>query len=144
MFLAVLLVRFRKLISDSPIAQAALFLLVYVFLWKWQLAHKRDIGVVHSEIASVGDAIRQISAHPQWFRPGANVLIANDSFGAETPWTSSFISHLVAHDRSVRVHTLSAMQEKPSLAGLQKYTTVIAFENGRYVDVTARVLARGL
>jgi hypothetical protein len=144
MYLAVLFVRARMLISRSPIAHAVLFASVYVLMWKWQIAHQRDLGIVRQEMGVIREAVRQISAHPEWFRPDANILIASDSFDAETPWTSTFIALLAAHDKSVRVQTVRGMASKPSPGDLEKYTTIIAFENGRYVDVTGRVRMRGL
>jgi hypothetical protein len=144
MFHALLLVKARRLVSPSSVAQAVLFACLYGLLWKWQIAHRRDLHVVREEMAVISDAIRQIGAHPQWFRSNANILIASDSFDAETPWTSSFISILTARDRSVRVQTIRGMPSKPSPAELERYTTIIAFENGKYTDVTAKARARGL
>ena len=144
MYLAVLLVRARNLLSQSLASKALLFAIVYALLWKWQVAHQRDLTVVRQEMAVIRDAIQQISARQDWFAPNANILIVSDSFTAETPWTSTFISLLAAHDKSVRVQTVRGMSSKPSPAELEKYTTIIAFENGRYADVTDRVRLRGL
>jgi hypothetical protein len=144
MYLALLLVGVRRRISNSFVAQAVLFASVYLLLWKWQLMQERDVGVVRRESARIEDTIRQISAHPEWFTPNAHLLIASDSFEPESIWASSFIAFLTAHDKSVRVETLRGMATKPALDQLASYTTIIAWENGRYVDVTDKVRSRGL
>jgi hypothetical protein len=141
---ALLLVAVRERISGSVAAQAVLFASVYLFLWRWQLTQQRDIGVIRREIAHIRDAIQQISGHPNWFTPNAHVLIATDSFDSESMWASSFIAFLVAHDKSVRVDTLRGMASKPAAGQLNRYTTIIGFENGQYVDLTDNARLRGL
>ena len=61
------------------------------------------------------------------------MLIVNDPF-PEYEWASTFIAILIANDRSVNIHSLVKLDPKPTKEQIAQYTTVLAFENGRFVQ----------
>jgi hypothetical protein len=144
LFLAVLMIYARERISRTAVARAAMFVLVFLCMWTWQWWQRRDLSSVSQEYAVISDAIRQIRSHPEWLRPNSEILIASDSFREEFEWASTFVTLLAAHDRSIRVYILRDADPKPGPGELRKYTTVIGYQNGTYVDLTDQARAQGL
>jgi hypothetical protein len=54
------------------------------------------------------------------------------------------VTLLAGQDRSIRVHILRDADPRPGPGELRKYTTVIGYQNGKYVDLTDQVRERGL
>jgi hypothetical protein len=139
-FAAIVLVRSREfLVRNRPVAiavasQALLFSLVFGIVWRWQLHTQRRFPEYWKELAAIELTASQFRTHPEWFRPGGKVLIVNDPF-PDYEWASSFIAILIANDRSVTIHTLAKLDPKPAPDQIAEYTAVLAFENGRFINV---------
>jgi hypothetical protein len=139
MFAGIVLVRTREfLVRNRPVAvamlsQAVLFAAVFALVWRWQIHNQRRFPDYWKDLAAIEATAAQFRSHPEWFRPGGNVLIVNDPF-PEYEWASSFIAILIANDRSVNIHSLVKLNPKPTKQQMTEYTTILAFENGRFIE----------
>ena len=140
MYAGIVLVRTREfVVRDSSAAfalasQALLFTMLFAVVWRWQIRNQRRFPDYWRELAAIESTAAQFRSHPEWFRPGGRLLIVNDPF-KDYEWASSFIALLVAKDKSVVVHSLVKLDPKPAREQMAQYTTVLAFENGHFVEV---------
>jgi hypothetical protein len=138
MYVSIVLVRTREfLVQTRPAAvavasQALLFVVVFTVVWRWQIHTQRRLPDYWTELADINSTAAQFRSHPEWFRPGGRLLILNDPF-KDYEWASSFIALLIAKDRSLVVQTLVKLDPKPDRKQMAEYTTVLAFEGGRFV-----------
>ena len=139
-FLAVVLVRVREFVmrNASPqtalVSQAALFALLFVSLWRWNVRHMPNVGDHWEQLSLIDHTVSQFRSHPGWFKPGASILIVNDPF-PEYEWATSFIALLVGGDKSRTVSTLVKLDPKPDKEAIAAYRWVIGFKDGNYVEL---------
>jgi hypothetical protein len=140
MFAATALVRTRQVLfrQRSEVlalaSQAVLFTVLFTVVWRWQIHHQRRFPDYWKELAAIESTAAQFRSHPEWFQRGGRVLIVNDPF-PEYEWASTFIAILIAKDSSVNIHSMVKLDPKPTKEQMAQYTTVLAFENGRFVQV---------
>jgi hypothetical protein len=138
MFAGIVLVRTREfLFRNRPAtvaltSQAFLFVVVFTVVWRWQIHTQRRLPDYWTELADINSTAAQFRSHPEWFPPGGRLLILNDPF-KDYEWASSFIALLIAKDRSLVVQTWVKLDPKPDRKQMAEYTTVLAFEGGRFV-----------
>ena len=141
-FLAVTLVRGRELAARvlrlRPAmvfaSQAILFVSLVVGMWRWQLSTERSFPDHWTDLQRIESAAAQFRSHREWFKPRASLLILNDPFG-EYEWATTFIAAVVGNDRSVTIQKRKQDQPLPSPEQMAQFSTVIAYEDGRYFEV---------
>lgn len=149
-FASTLLVRTRHLLTQilvqkriEIVSQAALFALVFAISWRWQIQTQRRVPEHWQQMDLMRQTEAQFRRHPEWFRPGASLLIVNDPFtGYE--WASSFLALLVSREKSLQVHTMVKLDPKPTRQQIDAYSKVIAWRNGSFMEVDRQALNHGL
>jgi len=145
LFIAVLVVRAREFIMRGRsseavlISQSAIFLLVLVSLWRWNVRHMPNPGDHWDQLALINEAISEFGGHPEWFQAGSSMLIINDPF-PDYEWATSFIALLSGKDNTIRVNTLVKLDPKPDKDALASYRWIIGYRNGRYVELDLATL----
>ena len=140
-FLAVMLVGGRefaaRILRLRPLAsvasQALLFLALVAGLWEWQVSTERSFPDHWADLRRIESAAAQFRSHPEWFRPGASLLILNDPFG-EYEWATTFIAAVVGNDRTVTIQKRKMDQPIPGPEQMAQFRTVIAYANGGYYE----------
>ena len=122
----------------SRLRRSCLFLSLWG-MWRWQLSTERSFPDHWTDLQRIESAAAQFRSHREWFKPRASLLILNDPFG-EYEWATTFIAAVVGNDRSVTIQKRKQDQPLPSPEQMAQFSTVIAYEDGRYFEVerTAR------
>ena len=144
-FIAVVVARAREFLMRemSPaaalISKAAIFILLLISLWRWNVRHMPNPGDHWDQLALINRAVSEFGGHPEWFQAGSSMLIINDPF-PEYEWATSFIALLSGKDKAMRVNTLVKLDPKPDKDAIASYRWVIGYRNGKYVELDRAAL----
>jgi hypothetical protein len=134
LYAAILLVRMMPR-APALAWQSALFLAVFLpVAWLGQKYAAVVREPYWKEWQRIQITASEYRAHPEWFGPGKSMLIVSDNF-EEFPWASTFLAYLIGGQRSMQIHKLAELKQRPSKEEIAEYTTIIGFREGRYVEV---------